>query len=96
MQAKRDLTCEDTVSRADVIKVVDKHTNDDGTLDDDISVILEEVSSVHLVRKKGKWIRKINPFGEEITVCSQCDTIMKQGTYNFCGCCGADMGGEEG
>lgn len=26
-----------------VIKAVDKHTNDDGTLDDDISIILEEV-----------------------------------------------------
>lgn len=28
---------------ADVIKAVDKHTNDDGTLDDDITCILEEV-----------------------------------------------------
>lgn len=27
----------------DVIKVVDKHTNDDGSLDDDITCILEEV-----------------------------------------------------
>ena len=27
----------------DVIKAVDKHTNDDGSLDDDISCILEEV-----------------------------------------------------
>ena len=26
-----------------VIKAVDKHTNDDGTLDDDISIIIEEV-----------------------------------------------------
>ena len=32
------LLCED-----DVIKAVDKHTNDDGSLDDDISCILEEV-----------------------------------------------------
>lgn len=31
--------------REEVIKVVDKHTNDDGTLDDDISCILEEVKS---------------------------------------------------
>ena len=30
----------------DVIKAVDKHTNDDGTLDNDISCILEEVKSV--------------------------------------------------
>ena len=30
----------------DVIKAVDKHTNEDGTLDNDISCILEEVKSV--------------------------------------------------
>ena len=29
----------------DVIKAVDRHTRDDGTLDDDISVILEEVKT---------------------------------------------------
>lgn len=29
----------------DVIKAVDRHTRDDGTLDDDISVILEEVET---------------------------------------------------
>lgn len=32
------------INREDVIKVVDKHTNEDGTLDEDISVILEETS----------------------------------------------------
>ena len=37
-EKKTRLLCED-----DVIKAVDKHTNDDGTLDDDISCILEEV-----------------------------------------------------
>ena len=36
--SKTRLLCED-----DVIKAVDKHTNDDGSLDDDISCILEEV-----------------------------------------------------
>lgn len=30
----------------DVIKVVDKHTNDDGSLDDDITCILEEVKDI--------------------------------------------------
>ena len=35
----------DLISRDKVIKVVDKHTKDDGTLDDDISVILEEVKT---------------------------------------------------
>ena len=36
----------------DVIKAVDKHTNDDSQLDDDISCILEEVNPVLLVGSK--------------------------------------------
>lgn len=36
----------------DVIKAVDKHTNDDGTLDNDISCILEEVKSVVIMGSK--------------------------------------------
>ena len=38
IKKKSRLLCED-----DVIKAVDKHTNDDGSLDDNISCILEEV-----------------------------------------------------
>ena len=38
IEKKTRLLCED-----DVIKSVDKHTNDDESLDDDISCILEEV-----------------------------------------------------
>ena len=34
------------IRRDDVIKAVDKHTTDDGKLDEDISVILEEVETV--------------------------------------------------
>lgn len=36
----------------DVIKAVDKHTNEDGTLDNDISCILEEVKSVIFMGSK--------------------------------------------
>lgn len=36
----------------DIIKAVDKHTNEDGTLDDDISCILEEVKSVVIMGSK--------------------------------------------
>ena len=36
---------DDLISRNAVIEVVDKHTKEDGTLDDDISVILEEVKT---------------------------------------------------
>ena len=47
IEKKTRLLCED-----DVIKAVDKHTNDDGSLDDDISCILEEVKDVVIVGSK--------------------------------------------
>ena len=42
----------------DVIKAIDKHTREDGTLDDDISCILEEVESVDAkdTNIPSKWI----------------------------------------
>ena len=45
----------------DVIKAIDKHTREDGTLDDDISCILEEVESVDAkyTNVPSKWIPKI-------------------------------------
>ena len=46
-EKKTRLLCED-----DVIKAVDKHTNDDGSLDDDISCILEEVKDVIIAGSK--------------------------------------------
>ena len=46
-EKKTRILCED-----DVIKAVDKHTNEDGTLDDDISCILEEVKSVVFMGSK--------------------------------------------
>jgi len=36
---------DDLISREAVIEAVDRHTREDGTLDDDISVILEEVKT---------------------------------------------------
>ena len=36
---------DDLISREAVIKAVDRHTREDGTLDDDISIILEEVKA---------------------------------------------------
>ena len=36
---------DDLISREAVIEVVDRHTREDGTLDEDISVILEEVET---------------------------------------------------
>lgn len=40
-----DYPYNDLISRKAVIEAVDRHTRDDGTLDDDISVILEEVET---------------------------------------------------
>ena len=36
---------DDLISREAAIKAVDRHTREDGTLDDDISIILEEVKT---------------------------------------------------
>ena len=46
-EKKTRLLCED-----DVIKAVDKHTKEDGMLDDDISCILEEVKDVVIAGSK--------------------------------------------
>ena len=53
-EKKTRLLCED-----DVIKAVDKHTNDDGSLDDDISCILEEVKDVVIACSK-KAMKELN------------------------------------
>lgn len=53
-EKKSRLLCED-----DVIKAVDKHTNDDGSLDDDISCILEEVKDVVIAGSK-KAMNELN------------------------------------
>lgn len=46
----------DLISRKAVIEAADRHTRDDGTLDDDISVILEEVETAF---DKGKIIEEL-------------------------------------
>lgn len=46
-EKKTRLLCED-----EVIKAIDKHTKEDGTLDNDISCILEEVKDVAIVGSK--------------------------------------------
>lgn len=58
--AAKPKSCKDAVSRKAVVRAVDKYTNDDGTLDDDITCILEEVPSVrpNKKQKKGKWLEK--------------------------------------
>ena len=47
----------DLISRKAVIEAVDRYTREDGTLDDDISVILEEVKTAF---DKEKVIRELS------------------------------------
>ena len=42
------------LSEDDVVKVVDQHTKEDGRLDDDITCILEEVSTANIGLEK--WL----------------------------------------
>lgn len=42
----------------DVVKAVDKHTNDDGRLDDDITCILEEVPTANHDQNFVKWLKE--------------------------------------
>ena len=86
--------CEDAISRAEVIKLIDKHTNDDGTLDDDITCILEKLPPIQPNKAKvGKWILI---YGN--VKCSICGNV-KDGrsvgkATHYCDFCGAKMESE--
>ena len=41
--------------------------------------------------RHGRWVRKKNIVGQEITVCSVCGEMKRQATGNYCGMCGAKM-----
>lgn len=51
---------DDLISRKAVIEAVDRHTREDGTLDDDISIILEEVETAFDKEKVIKIISHVN------------------------------------
>ena len=53
---------DDLISRKAIIEAVDRHTREDGTLDDDITIILEEVKTAF---DKGRVIEEIRnvPYG---------------------------------
>lgn len=54
-----DRMSDDLISRKAVIEAVDRHTREDGTLDDDISVILEEVKTAF---DKEKVVKQIEDY----------------------------------
>ena len=57
-----DYPYNDLISREAVIEAVDRHTRDDGTLDDDISVILEEVETAFDKEKVIEELKKCRDF----------------------------------
>ena len=79
----------DLISRKAVIETVDRHTTDDGKLDDDISVILEEVKTafdkekvkeqIQIFRSKFECTCCPKNIGKHIPVsCDECmDTFAK-------------------
>ena len=50
---------DDLISRKEIIEIVNKHTRDDGTLDNDITIILEEVKTTF---NKNKVIEKLENY----------------------------------
>ena len=80
---------DDLISRKAVIEAVDRHTREDGTLDDDISIILEEVETafdkekvkeqIQIFRSKFECTCCPKNIGKHIPVsCDECmDTFAK-------------------
>ena len=56
---------DDLISREAVIKAVDRHIREDGTLDEDISVILEEVKTAFYKEKVMNEIKEYKEDSEE-------------------------------
>lgn len=81
-------------SKAEVIKLIDKHTNDDGTLDNDITCILEELPPIQPKAKVGRWI---SIYGNvKCSVCGNTKDGRSVGkATHYCDFCGAKMEVEE-
>ena len=58
----------DLISRKAVIEAADRHTRDDGTLDDDISVILEEVETAFDKEKVTSKLKEKYNYSQKVYV----------------------------
>lgn len=65
------------LKESDVIRAIDKHTREDGTLDDDISVILEEIRAAF---DKEKVIEELKEVGQE---CNECNDTCGEGAIEY-------------
>ena len=88
----------DLIRRQDAANVVARWVLEDDILPlpEDYSYSLAEsiLNQVPSAENTGHWIRTKNPLNEEITICSECGTIIKQGYLDYCAKCGARMVGD--
>ena len=91
----------DLISRQDAIKQFCEFGTDmerQGktmiTMVDAKYAFIKVIESLPSAEKTGSWIRTKNPLGEEITICSKCGTIIKQGYLDYCAKCGCRMVGD--
>ena len=78
--------CEDAISRAEVLKCLEKYTN--------AIYRIEHLPSVYPKAKVGKWIDAESLDGALWHVCSECGETDFYAT-NYCSNCGAKMESEE-
>ena len=73
---------DDLISREAVIEVVDRHTREDGTLDEDISVILEEVETAFDKEKTIDQLKEVGKRKSE-SIVSYIYRKMKEGSNGY-------------
>lgn len=99
-QAKRDLLCEDCISREAVdnyiVKLMSGYLYDEERARlEDLTAYIWELPSVIPSRPSGKW-KRISPAGiYECTNCNQVIMTSDIDCYKYCHGCGARMEGEE-
>lgn len=72
----------DLISRKAVIEAVDRYTREDGTLDDDISIILEEVKTTFDKERVLEEIRNVLHRYYSIDTENEISEIVERGGLN--------------
>lgn len=89
--------CEDAVSRADVIDMLEMYPFTEYGEYESARETVKRLPSVKPKRKKGKWIPRESIFGgpdEKVYTCNQCGYNIGFRAENFCPHCGSEMGGD--
>ena len=90
-QAKRDLLCEDCISRADVLALAEKGTLVSNGNYKSVCKAINDLPSVQPTIPKGKWIGEESLDGSIRYMCDNCKEFEYVDYYDFCPNCGADM-----